>query len=288
MKDLLFGAADNYTWKQIKPWAQSIRDSGFDGDVTLLVYRGDAEDIAAAGSLLDINVFTAHTDMWAKPINHHAQFRDTQSHQMRFWHLVEWLNDTEIEQYRYIICTDVRDVIFQKNPSEFLRKRMLDFRFSTGILAPSEGIRYCNEPWGADNLQKGFGPYMWERAQNYEIFNVGTIAGSARAIRDLAFTLYTMGEQRFIPNDQSGFNLLVNGYLLNVDRVGHDEGWACQCGTMADPEKIEAFRPHLLSPEPVFDDQGYAFTSDGQMFCLLHQWDRVPSITGKIETRYGI
>ncbi|KKK67447.1 hypothetical protein LCGC14_2954000, partial [marine sediment metagenome] len=146
---------------------------------------------------------------------------------------------------------------------------------------------YCNEPWGADNLQKGFGPYMWKRAQNYEIFNVGTIAGSATAIRDLAFTLYTMGEQRFIPNDQSGFNLLVNGYLLNVDRVGHDEGWACQCGTMADPEKIEAFRPHLLSPEPVFDEDGYAFTSTGEKFYLVHQYDRVPSISGKIEARYA-
>ncbi|KKL69931.1 hypothetical protein LCGC14_2109950, partial [marine sediment metagenome] len=183
MKDLLFGAADQLSWSQIKPWAQSIRDSGFDGDVLLLVYRGDLTEIAQQASKFDISVWTTDVDMWAKPINHNARGRDTQSHQMRFWHLVELLDDEEIKRYRYIICTDVRDVIFQRNPSEFLRGRFLDFNSPSGIMAPSEGIQYCNEPWGADNLQKGFGPYMWERAQNYEIFNVGTIAGSARAIR---------------------------------------------------------------------------------------------------------
>lgn len=287
MKDLLFGAADNYTWSQIKPWAKSIRDSGFDGDVLLLVYRGNLEEIALEASEFDISVFTTKHDMWGKPIDHNARGRDTQSHQMRFWHLFEYLDDEEVERYRYIICTDVRDVIFQRNPSEFLRRRMVDFRSSRVIIAPSEGLRYCDEPWGADNLRNGFGPHMSKRAENYEIFNVGTIAGSAKAIRDLAFILYTMGESRFIPNDQSGFNLLVNGNLLNVDRVSHDEGWACQCGVMADPEKIEVFRPHLLAPEPTFDDDGYAFTSTGEKYYLLHQWDRVPSISGKIETRYA-
>ncbi len=284
-KDLLFGAADNYTWDQIRPWAKSIRDSGFDGDVVLLVYRGNIDEIAYEANKFEVTVLNTDFDMWGNRIDHNARGRDTQSHQMRFWHLFEYLNDISLKYLRYIICTDVRDVIFQRNPSEFLKQRIDSM--SNTILAPSEGIRYAHETWGAGNMQEGFGPLMWPRVQNYEIFNVGTIAGSAKAIRDLAVVLYTMGEGRFIPNDQSAFNVLVNSDLLNVDRVGHDEGWACMCGTTADPEKIAAFRPNLLTPEPTFDEDGYAFTSTGEKFYLLHQWDRVPSISGKIATRYA-
>jgi hypothetical protein len=283
MKDLLFGAVDNYTWNQIKPWAQSIRDSGFDGKVVLLVYRGDVDAIATECSELDIEVFTANYDNWGKAIDHNAGGRDTQSHQMRFFHMWHYLRDC-VDKLRYVIATDVRDVIFQRNPSEWLENNIMS---GWHVVAPSEGIRYDNESWGASNLQSGFGPFVWLAASHYEIFNVGTIAAPAPLMRELALFLYSMGEGRFIPNDQSSFNLLVNGGMISVDKVRHDDGWACQCGTMADPEKIEAFRPHLLSPEPVFDEDGYAFTSTGEKFYLLHQWDRVPSIVGKIEARYA-
>ena len=85
MKDLLFGAADNYTWSQIKPWAQSIRDSGFDGEVVLLVYRGDTDVIAVECEALEINVLNTDSDNWGRTIDHNAGGRDTQSHQMRFF-----------------------------------------------------------------------------------------------------------------------------------------------------------------------------------------------------------
>ena len=39
MKNLLLGAADLYTWDQIKVWAISIRETGYTGDIALLTYR---------------------------------------------------------------------------------------------------------------------------------------------------------------------------------------------------------------------------------------------------------
>lgn len=286
MKDLLFGASDMYTWEQLKPWVKSIRDSGFDGDVALVIYRGDAEDIASACMDYDVSVFTADSDMWGRPIQHNAGNRDTQCHQMRFWHLYQYLIAKDAECYRYVICTDTRDVIFQRNPSEFLTRQ-----FYSGpvinILAPSEGLTYENEPWGASNMRDGFGPYMWEEAKDYKIFNVGTIAGTSEAMRDLALLLYTMGEGRFIPNDQSGFNILVNGSIIKPQKVPHDDGWACQCGVMLDPEKINRFRPYLLCPEPTTDDEGFVYTSTGELFTIVHQYDRVPAIADKIAKRYS-
>lgn len=284
MHDLLFGAADNYTWDQIRPWARSIRDSGFTGEVVLLVYRGDVEGIAEKCAELDITVLHSEANSWGEHIEHATRGRDTQSHQMRFFHLYQYLEPSVVKNLRYVITTDTRDVVFQRNPSDFLEQTLT--KGMSHILAPSEGIRYCDEPWGRDNVAQGFGPIVVQRSEGFEIFNVGTIAGRAGAIRDLALTLYSMGEGRFIPNDQSAFNLLVNGDLLNVERVRHDAGWACQCGTMADPGKMEGFRPHLLGPEPTFDEDGYALTSRGTKFYLLHQWDRVPGVAAKVVRRY--
>jgi hypothetical protein len=155
------------------------------------------------------------------------------------------------------------------------------------ILAPSEGLIYENEPWGAANMRDGFGPGVWEQIKGCEIFNVGTIAGTSEAIRDLALLLYTMGEGRFIPNDQSGFNILVNGSILPYQKVPHDNGWACQCGTTLDPQKIAGFRSHLLCPEPITDDEGFVYSSTKELFTMVHQYDRVPAIADKIAKRYA-
>ena len=232
MKDLIFGAADNYTWEQIRPWAKSIRDCGFTGDAVLLLYRGDVGEIAKHCAELDITVLQAQIDNWAKPIGHNARGRDTQSHQLRFFHLWQFLNGNAladpdlraVDYYRFVITTDTRDVIFQRDPVEFLEPNLT--RGHSEILAPSEGILYRDEKWGADNVAQGFGPYVAGASKGFEIYNVGTIAGRAQAIRDLSLTLYSMGEGRFIPNDQSSFIswsmvlCLLSDELLTM-RVGH-------------------------------------------------------------------
>jgi len=281
MKDLLFGAADKYTWSQVKPWAESIRKSGFDGDVVLLVYRVDVSEFLPKAKELNIDLFHTDADNWGNQISHEERQRDTVCHQLRFFHLWQFLSSTQ-EQYRYVITTDTRDVIFQRNPIEWLEQRITSNQF----IAPSEGILYKDEPWGVENLVNGFGPYLLERLSPTEVHNVGTIAGTASAIRDLSLIIYSMGEERYIPNDQSGFNILVSSDLLNPIRVKHDEGWACQCGVMLDPEKVDRYREYWVGPQPVVKD-GEAYTSTGEKYYLLHQWDRVPELKSMVERVYG-
>ena len=36
MKDLIIGGASNYTWDQLKYWVNSIKLSGFKGDIVLV------------------------------------------------------------------------------------------------------------------------------------------------------------------------------------------------------------------------------------------------------------
>jgi hypothetical protein len=286
MTDLLFGAADQYRWEQIKPWAQSIRESGFDGDVILLVYRGDRERIATEAEKFGVEAFSVDHDNIGRPIEHATRGRDTQCHQMRFFHLWQYLTFTRPEPYRFVITTDVRDVIFQRNPVEWLEQNLQPV--ASQIVAPSENISYEHEPWGADNMQNGFGAIVWEKAKGYTITNVGTIAGHGEAIRDLSLILWSMGENRFIPNDQSSWNLLAHSSLLDIVWAPFSSGWAFQAGTTIDPEKIEMYKEHWV-------EESFGYTSlDGYVYCgdekfyLVHQYDRVPGLREKILERYGV
>jgi hypothetical protein len=41
-----------------------------------------------------------------------------------------------------------------------------------------------------------------------------------------------------------------------------------------------------LSPEPTFDGE-YAYTSNGEKYVMVHQYNRVPEWKEKIERKYG-
>lgn len=278
MKDLLIGASDTFEWNQIKPWCRSIRETSFSGDVVLIVYRGNLQHIDAEAKKLDITVLNATHDEWGRLINHEAAGRHTMAWQIRFFHIWQYLTDNT--SYRNVITTDTRDVIFQNNPSEWLEKNL-----KKDIIAPSEGIRYKDEEWGKQNLLAGFGPYVYEQLKDNTICNIGTIAGSANAIADFSLILYSMGSGRYVPNDQSSFNVLINSKLLDIQFVSHDEAWCCQCGTVLDPAKIDVFRPNLTEKEPLVKN-GKVYTSDGNLFYLVHQWDRIPGLAVELNKKY--
>lgn len=280
--DLLFGAVDNYTVDQMIPWMRSAREAGYKGEIVLLVYRGDLDTIIPAVREYDVSLIHSDMDGRGNSIDHNARGRDTQSHQMRFFHLWQYLCAREIDELRYVMTTDVRDVIFQRNPVEWLEENV---RLMNQFVAPSEGIQYRHETWGQVNMLQGFGPYVSHVADDYTICNVGTIAGMAPAMRDLSLLLYTMGENRYIPNDQSAFNLLVNSSLFSVVRAEMKSAWAAQLGTTLDPEKTERFKPHWVEPPPIVED-GKVYTNAGELFYLVHQWDRVPGLKQEIENRY--
>ena len=43
MKDLIIGCSTNYKWDTIKYWVLSIRRSGFEGDIALILMNCDSK-----------------------------------------------------------------------------------------------------------------------------------------------------------------------------------------------------------------------------------------------------
>lgn len=279
--DVLIGAADRYFAADVRPWMASARASGFDGDIYLICYRVDPS-IYTVASEFQVELYPVNHTPYGLEIIHEQQGSPTQSHNMRMYHAWELLTRLDVAQYRFAIMTDVRDVIFQKNPSVWLEKHSLYGH----VVAPSEGIMYDKEDWNRDNLIKGFGSMFYDLVgSSWLACNVGTIAGDAALLRDLIGTIFHMTEGRYYPSDQSSFNVLMNGAFLEKRIVAtHWDNWAAQLGTTNDPTKSYLWE-RLCEPRPQIRD-GLVYNNDGLLYHLVHQWDRVPELKSIIPAKY--
>lgn len=279
-KDLLIGAIDLYDWSNVKVWAKSIRESGFTGDVALLTYRvKNQPELYDRCKELNIDLYDATYDSFGRQIDHNAGGRDTQCHQLRFFHAWELLK--ELPLYRYVIMTDVKDVWFQQNPFEWLK-----YGYDGRIIASSENVRYKHESWGYDNLYQGFGGIISRMAveNEWEIYNVGVLAGKSDQMKKLFLSIYNMTYGRYIPSDQSSFNVIIHETNPSMFfKANHTVNWACQCGTTLDP--LKQFKDHWTHAGPEIYNNS-VINSFGQQYAIVHQWDRVPELKKYLENKY--
>lgn len=293
MKDLIIGGASNYTWDQLKYWVNSIKKSGFQGDIVLVatnISKATIEKLIAEGVKLSLygkqnenGDFVAHSN--GAP------------HVERFFYMWNFLNSMQ-DRYRYVISTDTRDVIFQKDPVKWIDDNL----FSHFLVASSEGMRYKNETWGNQNLYDAFGPFFHNIYKESTIFNVGTIAGHYDYVTSLMFMIFQMSINRPIPIvDQAVYNVLLNVTPWADDTMltTNKHGWAIQLGTTLpavkagkgdlgamfknDPDKYERiYEDH----QPIIED-GIVKNVNGDFFTIVHQYDRVPELKEQIEKIYG-
>jgi len=286
-KDLILGCITNYTFDKVANWANSIDRSGFDGHKLVIAYNVGF-DIVDELTKRNFTVVTFNRDDANKKFTYRENFNIVVD---RFYHSWKVLNDIE-DQVRYVIATDVRDVVFQTNPTEFLNRHMGP-QFFTKIIASTEGIRYKNETWGNNNMKLSF-PFIHEYMSNHVIYNAGVMAGSIDTIKDLFLNIYMICAN--MPHtiaggggpDQAAYNALLsmNNYSNLTMFTSAKDAWAAQLGTVADPNKINQYRPYLTDHEPIIEN-GEVFNNEGQKYCIVHQYDRVPNLLRLINLKYG-
>jgi hypothetical protein len=184
--------------------------------------------------------------------------------------------------YRYVITTDVRDVVFQSNPVDWLYNN-LGYK---KIVVGSECLKYKDEPWGDNNIKETFGDYVYNKMRDNTIYNVGIIGGYGKYVSDLCLDITVNTVNRPIKIcDQAVFNFLVMNqmYKDQIYFAGLQDNWAAHLGTIADSTKMDYFRPNLLEPEPTFD--GKVVNSYGGIPVFAHQYDRTVW-RGQIEKIY--
>ena len=262
-KDLLVGCITKYTKSDIEPWVESIQRSGYTGGKMMLVYDVSQDVI----NYLKSN----HFDVYQSQLNQHIILQ-------RFLDLHHLLKDIDCDR---IIWTDVKDVIFQTNPSHWLNKNK-----TKPIIACSECITFKDDEWAVTNAGTSF-PMEWEWLQNKTSHCAGTIAGDKEYIRDLFINIYRWSLTSSNPDqlsDQAAYNVLINQtqYKDIVQFTPQEDGFATQLGTVL--IKKDHFGDKLLEPTPIVDD--LIRNQKGEPFVIVHQYDRNPQLKQSIHNMY--
>ena len=291
-KDLVIGFITDYTdYDKIKPYVNSLNRSGFTGDKIMVVYN---IPYTIVNQLQDegFSVIGFERD------DENARFVYKQPFNIvvsRFFHIWFLLKQME-KNYRYVISVDVADVVFQRNPSQYLQNNLYTCMdgSSYDLLVGCENLKYKDEAWGIHNMYQSFGDIAAINMQDKPIFNAGTIAGRFDIFLDFCYNIYLLcqGAPMQVPGgggpDQAAMNILLSlePYKSITNFKAHDMHWACQCGTTVDPNKVDGFRPNFLSKqEPEMDEEGFVHTN-GHRYWLVHQYNRVPAWNEIIRKKY--
>jgi len=262
MKYTIVGCITQYQLNDIRPYVESIKKSGFGGDKVMLVYDVSAEVI----NYLKENGWI----LFQSELQEHIILQ-------RFRDMYVILNQYETD---VIIWTDVKDVIFQKDPTEWLSKYM-----EGDILAFSECVKLKDDQWACVNSGTSF-PIEWEWLQHKTSYCAGTVVGKKNAIRDLFIEIYRWSKTTANPeqlSDQAAYNVLINleHFKKSVQFVSQEEGFATQLGTVW----IKQNEIPLLEPTPTYND-GKFYNQKGEEFTIVHQYDRDPLVKIEIKNLY--
>lgn len=282
-KDIVIGAVTNYSFDMIKPWVNSLDRSGFDGVKMMLCYNVSydlVEELVKRG----YTIMTFGRDEENRKFVYKPEFSIVVE---RFLHMWYFLKKFEGE-YRYIITTDVKDVIFQGNPSTWLEENMGDKEINVAC----ESIRYKDEDWGNQNLFKSFGPLVHDHCKDNLIYNCGTLSGKFDTMLDLFLNIYMLcnGTSHKIEGgggpDQAALNVLLNmkPYKDITRFTMSEEGWAAQLGTTG-PQVLGKYSNKLVEKTPILVDDKIC-TSERKSFTLVHQYDRILKWREIIEKKY--
>ena len=289
--DCVIGCASGYDWKQSQPWIKTLRDTGFDGDI-IITGTNISKDTIDWYSDNDVAV---HLYGKKEPDGSVKSDSSTPAHVERFFYIWNVLDKEKMQtnNYRFVLTTDVRDVVFQADPMKWMANKL----GMHTMVASSEGMRYMNEPWGNNNLYQAMGPYFHQKMMKNMIYNVGVIGGYYEDVRALCLMIYQMSLGRPIPIvDQAVYNFLMTElpYSRNTFFAENADCWAVNLGTTlgavksghgelgqkysGDLKKYEAMYEDI---QPKIDADGNVTLPDGKKFYIVHQWDRIPALKEK-------
>lgn len=261
----ILGCITKYSPDDIRPYVNSINRSGFSGRKVMLVYDIPKETI----DFLKDNGW----ELYGGVLKEHViiqRFVDV-------YKLLESFDSKEV-----VIWTDVKDIIFQVDPTIWLDKYK-----KKEILACSESIIFKDEDWAVVNAGSSF-PIEWEWLQYNPSMCAGCIIADAHALKDLFIEIYHWTKTTANPDqlsDQAAYNVLINlnHFKENVYMVAQNEGLATQLGTVLNPKYKGTSK--LLETSPIIES-GTVKTSDGHPFCIVHQYDRYPELKKAILEKY--
>ena len=248
MKDLVISAIANYLPEKIKIYVESLNYCGYDGDKVMICYNIPKETIDY--------LTEKGWECYGAELQGHPHMKRL----IDMW----WFLQNDEREWRNIITTDVRDIVWQTNPSIWLNNK-------NKIICASECVTYENEPWGHKNIHEGYGPMFWEWIKGNTIGNVGVIAGKYKLVKELLMLNWLVSQAGDVRHftDQSSFNFVIHNELIK-DKVDVNSDFGLQVGTT----KMD------------FEIKNGLIMNGDVPFVLVHQYDRNSELNTLITNKY--
>lgn len=310
-RTMVLGAAVGYTVDQIAPFLGSLRRTGYAGQVALLVDRGLEEEIARVLAPAGVVLLRArrgvtpahrreHAPRWRRrawrgvertgwallrgvrrlplparrklDLQIELAIRLRPAMESRFPHFYTFLRDSTFER---ILLTDVRDVIFQADPFRHLP--------ASGLAVSIESRRYtiATESHNAAWMARTYGAEALAALGERPVSCVGVTYGDRPAMERylrlmaealLALPLAAIGD--------AGADTAVHNWLLWTGRLGT----VSLLETLASPV---ATLNEINESTIALDTEGRVLNHDGSLVSVLHQYDRLPGLRGRLPATMG-
>ena len=284
---MVVGVVKNTGWPYLRNYAVSLAKCGFEGDKVLFV---DDITTEARAKLIELGFILVDYDApglqksgfnsWENPLAWGYFGR------WRFLPVIEWLSAPlgmlgdlaicrRIDTYGNIVWCDVRDVLFQIDPSEWLAANITP---SIKLFGASEGCLIKESSYTANWVQRT-SPKDWEWMKEEEICCSGTFAGEAKTMLEVFKCMYQLHLDVADPAafDQGLWNFVARSSpFKEVFRIPKMKEGFCATGW---PNKAVTFMPYTTDDAPVWDWQDMVCYAPGTRtpFCLVHQFDREPT-----------
>jgi hypothetical protein len=287
MKDLVIGAITGYNFDAIRPWVNSLDRSGFAGDKAMICYNVSFETVDEL-SKRGYKVFGFERNEEERRLEYTKPGFNIVCE--RFHHLWSILQNFK-SQYRYVITTDVKDVVFQRNPSEWLENNLGVKK----VNASSESMYYKEEEHSNFALYSNYGPAIYGTFCDKLIYNAGVMSGDFDTMVDLFMQIYLLCDaapshwnQHGGGPDQPAYNILAHSKPLSdiIRYTPSEDGWAAQLGTTGPYSGgLGRYGSKIVEPAPIMID-GKVCTTEGAPFYIVHQYDRIPEWKSIILEQY--
>lgn len=263
--DLILGLAAGYHAGDVRPFLRSLAATGFSGRVVLFV-SPTTRGLAEMGEL------GAETIPFARPVEcGHVPYNA-----WRFFLYREYLGGRARlgAPPGRVLLTDVRDVVFQRDPFSFAWPPGLCVFYEDRVTRLGACPHMTR--WTLGHL----GPQALERMGQSLVSCSGTLLGDREGVRSWLDRLCAM-LLPFEPPEARG----MAGYDQAVHNLLLHEGAPCDVTAFHNDSPVLTLG--RLSAPPGLDASGDVLNEGGEPAHIVHQYDRHPALFARMRRRWG-
>ena len=270
-RNLVLGIVNNYSFYQISRFVLTLAQSDFDGHLCL--FAGPSISNATARRLrshgVEVIRYRTAFPFIDSPHPEGPSSLPARIHLYNYRHFLyfDYLLKHRGE-FQNVLLTDVKDVVFQKDPFDF----PMEDRLYVAMESPHILIGDCGSTprWNV----AGYGEAMLEHLRNERMSCAGTTLGPTARIEHYLRSLLAqinMMQDAYACADQAAHNLLLHsGKLEPTKRVDNFAGPMLTVGTERDYALNERFE---------------LVNKDGTVINIVHQYDRHPELHDLFEAK---